>query len=66
MPDKELQPYQLRRGELSVHEGCVLVGSHVVIPEALKSKMLEQLLQGHPGIIRMKAHARMFCEVAWG
>ena len=57
-PDKELQPYQLRKEELSVHDGCVLVGSRVVIPEALKSRMLEQLHQGHPGITRMKALAR--------
>ena len=35
MPDKELQPHQLRREELSVHEGSVLVGSRLVIPEAL-------------------------------
>ena len=31
-----------------------------MIPEALKSRMLEQLHQGHPGIIRMKALARSF------
>ena len=59
-PDKELQPYQLRKEELNVHDDCVLVGSRVVIPEALKSRMLEQLHQGHPGITRMKALTRSF------
>ena len=55
-----LQPYQLRKEELNVHDGCVLLGSQVVIPEALKSRMLEQLHQGHPGITRMKALTRSF------
>ena len=31
-----------------------------MIPEALKSRMLEQLHQGHPGITRMKALTRSF------
>ena len=59
-PDKDFQPFQLRKEELSVHDGCVLLGSRVVIPEVLRSKMLEQLHQGHPGITRMKALARRF------
>ena len=58
--DKELQPYQLRKHELSVHDGCVLIGSRVVIPDAARTRMLDQLHQGHPGITRMKGLARSF------
>ena len=55
MPESSLIPK-----ELSVHEDCVLLGSRVVIPKALKSRMLEQLHQGHPDITRMKPLARSF------
>ena len=40
--DKELQPYQQRVEELSVHDGCVLLGSRVVIPDAART---EQAIQ---------------------
>ena len=58
--DKELQPYQLRKDELSVHDGCILIGSRVVILDAAQTKMLDQLHQGYPGITRMKGLARSF------
>ena len=30
----ELKPYQQRKDQLSVHDGCVLLGSRVIIPVA--------------------------------
>ena len=58
--DKQLQPFQQRQNELSVHAGCILLGSRVVIPSAGHQKILELLHQGHPGITRMKGLARSF------
>ena len=57
---EELQPYQQRQDQLSVHDGCVLLGSRAVIPPAGRTKVLEELYQGHPGITRMKGLARSF------
>ena len=57
--EKQLQPFQQRLNELSVHAGCILLGSRVVIPSASHQKVLE-LYQGHPGITRMKGLARSF------
>ena len=58
--DDQLQPYQRRKDELSVHMGCVLLGSRVVVPPAGREKILKELHQGHPGITRMKGLARGF------
>ena len=44
--------------ELSVQDGCVLWGSRVVIPSALRSAVVQMLHEGHPGTSRMKALAR--------
>ena len=53
-----LQPFATKRTELSVHADCVLWGSRVVVPEAGRSVVLEELHDGHPGASRMKALAR--------
>ena len=54
----KLQPYFSRRDQLS--NQCLLWGSRVIIPTALRPKLLEQLHQSHPGITRMKGLARGF------
>nr|XP_039263171.1 uncharacterized protein K02A2.6-like [Styela clava] len=56
----ELQPYFNRRHELSVHEGCLLCGNRVVIPPKSRSRILEELHESHPGIVKMKALARSY------
>ncbi len=56
--DSSFSPYQQRRDELSVYEGCILWGSRVVIPPAGRRKTLQLLHEGHPGISRMKSKAR--------
>ena len=38
-----------RKDELSVQDGCVVWGSHVVVPKKGQAQVLEQLHQGHPG-----------------
>ena len=49
-----------RREELSVHDGCLLWGSQVVVPPQGRTKIIKELHEGHPGSTRMKALARSF------
>ena len=56
----DFQPYYNRRSELSVHLGCLLWGSRVVIPIQGRETLLDELHEGHPGVVRMKALARSY------
>ena len=58
--EEQLKPFQHRQNELSVHAGCILLGSRVVIPSAGCQKILKLLHLGHPGITRMKGLTRSF------
>ena len=46
------------RNELTVHQGCILWGMRVVIPNKLQDRVLEELHHGHLGVVKMKALAR--------
>ena len=59
----ELQPYYQRCQELSVEDGCLLRGTRVIVPPSLRGKVLDQLHDGHPGIVRMKSGLTV-CVVA--
>ena len=56
---KELQPYFDRRFQLSLQRGCILCGQRVIIPTLLREQVLIEIHEGHTGIVRMKAVARM-------
>ena len=58
MNQDSLRPYEQRKNELSIEDGCVLWGCRVVIPLVGRGKVLEALHAGHPGISRMKSLAR--------
>ena len=58
--DKSLSTYSAKRSELSVFQGCVMWGSRVVIPPQGRPTVLQELHEGHPGMTRMKALARMY------
>ena len=58
--DDALKLFQRRKYELSVHDGCVLWGSRVVVPPQGRDKVKQELHEGHPGATRMKAVARSF------
>ena len=58
IPTSDLQPYFRRRTELTVHQGCLLWGIRVVIPETLHKDVLNLIHDGHLGVVRMKAMAR--------
>ena len=55
-----LKPYVRRQHELSCQDGCVLWGHRVVIPVSLRPRLLEELHDGHIGIVRMKGLARSY------
>lgn len=57
---EELKPYFNRQHEISSHDGILLWGGRVIIPEAAREVMLTELHEGHPGITRMKRLARSY------
>ena len=61
--DPDLQPYQCRKQELSIEDGCVLWGNRVVVPPPGRAKIIDALHEGHPGMVRMKSLAQ--CHVWW-
>ncbi|XP_023809022.1 uncharacterized protein K02A2.6-like [Oryzias latipes] len=58
--NSELKPFEVRKEELSVQDGCVLWGARTVMPARAQPYMLEQLDPAHPGMSRMKALARSY------
>ena len=54
------KPYYERHNELTVHQGCILWGIRVVIPNKLQDRVLEELHDGHLGVVKMKALARSY------
>ena len=58
--DPDLRPYQQRKDELSIHDGCILWGNRVVVPPPGRKSVLEELHLSHPGISRMKSLARSY------
>ena len=55
-----LKPYVRRQHELSCQDGCVLWGHRVVIPDSLCPRLLEELHDGHIGIVHMKGFSRSY------
>ena len=53
---REMQPYFIRREEISIENQCLLWGSRVLIPTS--HQILADLHREHPGISNMKALAR--------
>ena len=54
-----IQTYYQRRNELTVEDGCLLWGIRVLIPGSLRERVLQELHEGHPGIVRMKSLAQL-------
>ena len=49
--DHDLQPYQCRKQELSIEDGCVLWGNRIVVPPPGQAKIIDTLHEGHPGMV---------------
>ena len=56
----EFKPYQCRRDELSLLDGCVLWGTRVVVPPQGRQSVLRELHETHPGVSKMKSLARSY------
>ncbi len=56
----DLRPYFDRRNELSIERDCVLWGTRVIVPEALRADVLELLHICHQGVVAVKSVARSF------
>ena len=59
-PPDLVKPYFSCRDELSIEEGCILWGVHVIVPKKLQSEVLTMLHEGHVGIMKMKMLARSY------
>ena len=57
-PSEGLEAFWRKRDELTTEGDCLLWGSRVVVPTKLRDKVLKELHQGHPGIVKMKQVAR--------
>ena len=58
--DKELEPFYRRKDELTIQDGCLMWGLRVVVPPKLQTRVLDELHEGHLGIVKMKALARSY------
>ena len=58
--DPTLKPYQQRSTELNVHQGCILWGNRVVIPDSLRENVLNEIHSGHVGVVKMKSLSRTY------
>ena len=58
--NEALKPFQRRKDELSVQDGCILWGSRVVISPPGRQKIIDELHSAHPGISRMKSLTRSY------
>ena len=54
----ELKPFFTKRTELTVQNDCLMWDIRVIVPEALKEKVLAELHTSHFGMSRMKSLAR--------
>ena len=60
--NEQFKPYECRKSELSVEDGCILWGSRVVVPPPGRVPIIKILHDGHPGVSQMKSLAR---SVVW-
>ena len=58
--DSRLDPFTSKRLELSSYDECTLWGTRVAIPRHGRDAVLKELHEGHPGMSKMKALARMY------
>lgn len=58
--EDRLKPFHQCHTELSINDGCILRGTRLVIPQSLRSQVMEELHQGHIGVVKMKSTARNY------
>lgn len=58
--DSVLLPFYRRRLELSILDGCILLGSRIIMPPPGRETVLNELHGSHIGMARMKSLARSY------
>ena len=58
--DDCLKPFYSRRLELSLEEDCVMWGYCIVIPQSLRTDLLEELHGAHLRVVKMKVLVRSY------
>lgn len=56
--DPSINTYRIFQTELWTHDGLLLRGSKIIIPQRLRQQVLEAAHEGHPGIVAMKGRLR--------
>ena len=56
----ELQNYFTHKDELTLHDGCIMWGERVVIPRKLRGQILQDIHEGHLGVVKTKSIARSY------
>lgn len=54
------KPYFNRRESIHIDHGCLLWGYRIIIPTSLRETVLQELHEGHPGIVKMKQLSRNY------
>ena len=57
--DTNMSTYFNKQDEISIEQGCVLWRTRVIIPSRGRERVLDLLHESHPGIVKMKAMARV-------
>ena len=57
-----LEPFYSRRDEILILGGSLIWGIRIAVPRKLRLKVLEELHQGHLGVVKMKALARSYMD----
>ena len=55
-----MREYTKHHDELSVEMGCILRGFRVIVPSKFRRRILQELHEGHPGMVKIKSLARSF------
>jgi len=58
LKDPALRPYAQNFAFLTIQQDCLMFGNRVIVPTALRSRVLDLLHQGHPGVVRTKLLAK--------
>ncbi|CAK1595001.1 unnamed protein product [Parnassius mnemosyne] len=56
--DDSIKSYKFFENDLCFHDGILLRGNKIVIPQQLRKSVLDAAHEGHPGIVAMKERLR--------
>ena len=60
--NKNIEIYKKFIPRMSIFKGCIMLDNRVLIPQILRSNVIEMFHEGHPGIVGMKSIVR---SVIW-